>query len=149
MGMPAQNVLVVENGYILEFTAKHATVGERVPGGYVFVDGAGVGDVGPSLLRERDQLARDGFVVVTICLGKDGQPRAHPQVVTRGFVFEPQAADLLAGISQRVNEILEQEEMAEGKDLQSILRLELEEYLYQETKRRPMVIPTLSCNYLS
>jgi ribonuclease J len=144
MGMPRENVLVVENGYILQFAGERAAVGERVPGGYVFVDGAGVGDVGPTLLSEREQLASDGFLVVVVPMHADGQLAAPPQIVTRGFIFQPYAGDLLSEIGDRVRQVLDNGAPAEGEALARLLRRELEEYLYSETKRRPMIIPVLS-----
>jgi ribonuclease J len=143
LGMADENVLVVENGYVLGFTAQEATIGERVPGGYVFVDGAGVGDVGPTLLREREQLASDGFVVVAVCLRGDGQMAMPPQVVTRGFVFEPESGDLLAGISSRIHSVIDRT-LPSDTDLVNQLRLAIAEHLYEETKRRPIVIPVLN-----
>jgi ribonuclease J len=142
MGMPQENVLVVENGYVLEFTPMTATIGERVPGGYVFVDGTGIGDVGPVLIREREHLARDGFVVVVVPLMPDNQLASQPRVVSRGFVFQPQAEELFDGILELVVDILD--ETVQDVDLERKIRRDLEAYLYRETKRRPMVIPVLT-----
>ncbi|MBN1580381.1 MAG: ribonuclease J [Anaerolineae bacterium] len=142
MGMPQENVLVVENGYVLEFTPTSVTIGERVPGGYVFVDGTGIGDVGPVLIRERENLARDGFVVVVVSLMPDKQLAARPRVVSRGFVFQPHADELFEEISQLVVHVLD--EAAQDVDLEHKIRRDLEAYLYQETKRRPVVIPVLA-----
>jgi ribonuclease J len=148
LGMPRENVLVVENGYVLEFTPQRATIGERVPGGYVFVDGTGVGDVGPTLLREREQLANDGFVVVTVALDRQGRPAAPPRIVTRGFVFQPESGELIAGISARVTRLLDELAHSPHTDLETALRQDLEEYLYRETRRKPIVIPLLTlCNF--
>jgi ribonuclease J len=144
LGMPQENVLVVENGYILDFTPEQVLIGERVPGGYVFVDGAGVGDVGPVLLREREQLAGNGFVVVVVPLTVDGQLCALPQIVTRGFVFQPEANELLAGISAHVKNVIEAYRPTQDIDLESALRGRLEEFIYRETKRRPVIIPVLT-----
>ncbi len=149
MGMPRENVLVVENGYVLEFTPDRAVIGERVPGGYVFVDGAGVGDVGPTLLREREQLASDGFVVVVVSLGQDGRLAVPPRIVTRGFVFEPQASELLAGIAEHVTEVVARQAGAEDTSLGKAMCQELEEYLYGEIGRRPILIPIVNRSYLS
>jgi ribonuclease J len=149
MGMPEENVLVVENGYVLEFTPNRAVIGERVPGGYVFVDGAGVGDVGPILLREREQLASDGFVVVVASLGQDRRLAIPPRIVTRGFVFEPQASELQAGIVERVTEVVARHADADDASLGKAMCQELEEYLYGEIGRRPIIIPIVNRPYLS
>jgi ribonuclease J len=148
LGMPRDNVLVVENGYILEFTAQGAAVGERVPGGYVFVDGAGVGDVGPAVLHEREQLASDGFVVAILALGPDLQLACSPRIVTRGFVFQPQAGDLLDELALCVTCLMEEATFDQQVTLENAVRKALQEYIYRETKRRPIVIPVLNrCNF--
>ena len=144
MGMPADNVLVVENGYILEFTSEQAFVGERVPGGYVFVDGIGVGDVGPTLLRERDQLARDGFVIIVVPLGKDNHLSAPPQIVTRGFVFQPEAEDLLSEMSAQAAKTLDDCTLMQDADIENRLCKQIKDYIYAETRRRPVVIAVLT-----
>lgn len=149
LGMPESNVLVVENGYILEFTAGETTIGERVPGGYVFVDGMGVGDVGPKLLKERDQLANDGFVIVVVPLTRDGHLSAPPRIVTRGFIFQPQAEELLVDLSEQTVSLLARCSLVADNDLEERLRTHLEDYIHQETHRRPMVIPVLLRNYFS
>ncbi len=147
--MPRENVLVVENGYILEFTADQAFIGDRVPGGYVFVDGTGVGDVGPMLLRERDQLASDGFVIVVVPLTRDYHLGAPPKIVTRGFVFEPDSGSLLSELLEQTMQVLDRNLLTQDRDLERRLCQQLEEYIYAETRRRPMVIPVLTRSYFS
>jgi ribonuclease J len=149
MGMPAENVLVVENGYILEFTSEEAFVGERVPGGYVFVDGTGVGDVGPTLLRERDQLARDGFVIIIVPLAQEYHLSAPPQIITRGFVFQPEAEDLLAEISAQAADILDEYTPIQEDDVENRLCKQIRDYIYAETRRRPVVIAVFTHNNFS
>jgi ribonuclease J len=86
-GIEASNIAVVENGTVIDFHKGRMSIGERVPGGYVFVDGRGVGDVGPEVMRERETLARDGFVLVHVQIdAKTGRLRGEPQITTRGFV---------------------------------------------------------------
>jgi ribonuclease J len=149
LGMPRENVLVVENGRVLEFAPDRAFVGDRIPGGYVFVDGAGVGDVGPTLLRERDRLARDGFVIVVIPLTRDYHLGAPPQIITRGFIFQPQAEDLLSDISELTMQVLDRHPPTQDSDLEGELCRQIEDLVYRETRRRPMVIPVLTRSYFS
>jgi ribonuclease J len=107
LGMPPENTFVVENGYILEFDRESGSVGERVPGGYVFVDGSGVGDVGPAVLRDREILARDGFVVVIVQRDAEtGQLRQLPDIISRGFVFLRDSEELLAEASDLVQDLV-------------------------------------------
>jgi ribonuclease J len=145
MGFAREDVLVVENGHVLKFTPYQAAIGERVPGGYVFVDGSGVGDVGPLLMREREQLANDGFVVVVLILGSQGKLLAPPQIVTRGFVYQPQANLLLDGLRAQVEQAL-QRHAATTSDLEDTVRRVLEDYFYRQTRRRPIVVPVLLSN---
>jgi ribonuclease J len=143
MGFARQNVLVVENGWVLEFASGGATVGERVPGGYVFVDGSGVGDVGPSLMQEREQLANDGFVVVVLVMGPQGTMLAPPKVVSRGFVFQPQANQLFDGIQAQVEGVVQRNAHSATADLENALRRALADYFYRHTRRRPIVAPVI------
>ena len=148
-GMPQENVLVVENGYVLEFTSTQVSIAERVPGGYVFVDGTGIGDVGPSLMREREQLASDGFVVAVVSRAEDGRLAAPPRIVTHGFVFHQLAGELLQGASDRIQQVLTRDLAASQEDVEDALGKELEDYFYAETKRRPIVAAVLSPGYFS
>jgi ribonuclease J len=93
------------------------------------------------LLREREQLASDGFVVVVTHLDAQNRLSSPLQIVTRGFVFQPQAGDLLVEIEEQVSKLLA--ECVSAHDTERVLRQELQEFIHQETKRRPMVIPVL------
>ena len=106
VGIPADRVQVIENGQVVEFDNGEMSLGERIPGGYVFVDGAGVGDVGPSVLREREMIARDGFVLVNLTL--DGETKhllEDPEIITRGFIYTRNGDELLEETSQFVSEL--------------------------------------------
>jgi len=144
LGIPADHTLVVENGYVLEFDGQTGRIGERVPGGYVFVDGSGVGDVGPAVLRDREILARDGFVIVVIRRdAQSGQVIGTPEIISRGFVFLRDAEDLLAQAKERMVRTLATKKRRTKTEASGDVRAALEEFLYSETKRRPMIIPVL------
>lgn len=149
MGFLRENVLVVENGHVLEFTPDRATIGERVPGGYVFVDGSGIGDVGPSLMQEREQLANDGFVVVVVARGPQGTLLAPPQVVTRGFVVQHLAVRLFEGLQAQVEQIVQRNASASRAELEDVLRRVLADHFYRQTRRRPIVVPLLLDNVMA
>ncbi len=137
VGIPDERIAVVENGTVIELRKGKLHVGERIPGGYVFVDGSGVGDIGPKVLRERESLARDGFVAVHIQRHpKTGALRGQPQIISRGFVFTPEAQDLFEQAEQRIRDVLDNEQ--EGT-LETHLEKELAKFFYSETRRRPMV----------
>lgn len=140
VGIPDENIAVVENGTVVEFADNRMQVGERVPGGYVFVDGRGVGDIGPTVMREREALARDGFVIVHLNLNPQGSLRAQPEIISKGFVFVRDAEELMARAQAKVSEIVKG---ADG-DVRERVEKELAKYFYAETRRRPMVFVVIS-----
>ncbi|MBL7161426.1 MAG: ribonuclease J [Anaerolineales bacterium] len=139
-GMPEEKVKVAENGQIIEFVDGELTLGDRVPGGYIFVDGSRVGDVGPSVVREREALARDGVVLVSLVLDQGGRLIETPEIITRGFVYKHGADELLEAATQRAVEAVEN---SNGNIHDHVVQT-LRSFLYNETKSRPMVLVTLS-----
>ncbi len=141
VGVPSENVAVIENGQVVEFQDGRMRLGERVPGGYVFVDGAGVGDIGPSVVREREALARDGFVLVNLVLDRDScDLREEPEIITRGFIYTRNGEDLLGDTRQLIRETVAR---GEG-DLEEELEHTIRRFLSNKTRRRPMVFVTIS-----
>jgi ribonuclease J len=141
LGIPAEHVVTIENGHSIEFENGKIKLGERVPGGYVFVDGAGVGDIGPSVVREREALARDGIVLVNLAVDRDTCVlREEPEIITRGFIIIRDADVLMAGMSKLISETVRRG----NGDLKEDLRNTLMSYIYNETKRRPMIFITTS-----
>jgi ribonuclease J len=137
IGIPDENIAVVENGTVLEFTADSMTIGERVPGGYVFVDGAGVGDIGPAVLRERETLGRDGFVMIIGVLNtKNGKLVGDPEIISRGFVYQSHAEDLFQSMRKIVRDVATAN--SNGNRAQ-LVQNAVSKMIYTETKRRPMV----------
>lgn len=143
MGIPAANTMVVENGYILEFDREGGRIGERIPGGYVYVDGSGVGDIGPVVMRDREILAGAGFVVAVINLDKKtGQPAGRPELITRGFVYVRESAELIERAEDKILEVVEKSDGGRAA-ISDKVRDELGKLFYDETKRRPMVFPVI------
>ncbi len=140
IGIPRENIAVVENGTILCFDEMgQMTIGERVPGGYVFVDGSGVGDVGPAVMRDREILARDGIVIVNVLVSRQShEVIGEPQIVSRGFVFMPEAEELMENARQTIRRTINQNPGANGST-QELVQEALSKMFYNETKRRPMV----------
>ena len=138
LGIAAENIAVVENGTVVEFRNGKMKVGDRIPGGYVFVDGSGVGDVGPAVLRERESLARDGIVVVQLGLDRrSGSILPEASMVSRGFVYEPEAEALMEAAQERIRQVVAG---SNGNHVEAEVERELSKLFYAETKRRPMVI---------
>jgi len=139
-GMTADKIQIAENGQVIEFENGEMSLGERIPGGYIFVDGSRVGDVGPSVVREREALSRDGVVLVSLVLDQGGRLIEIPEIITRGFVYKHGADDLLEAATQRTVEAVEN---SNGNIHDHVVQT-LRSYLYNETKSRPMVLVTLS-----
>ena len=141
LGVPEENIAIVENGQVIEFSNGSMELGERVKGGWVFVDGSGVGDIGPSVMREREALARDGFILVNLTMEKDScNLIEEPEIITRGFIYARNGDDLLDSARDMVLEAVRC-----GKDsLETDLEQSLRSFFYNRTKRRPMVFVTLS-----
>ena len=136
VGIPAENIAVIENGQVVEFENGKMSLGERVPGKYVFVDGSGVGDVGPGVMREREALSRDGIVMVNLELdGAQNRLAQEAEVITRGFMTFEDRDELVAGMKRRIVETVSK---ADG-NLRGDVEQCVKSYLYNETKRRPMI----------
>ena len=142
VGIPRENIAVIENGQVVEFQFGEMTVGERIPGGYVFVDGAGVGEVGPSVMREREVLARDGFVLVNLTLDHSANRLVEePEIFTRGFIYEPESDGLLDAVRKKVEEVVA---ASSNGRLRDDIEQVVKSFLYSKTKRRPMVFISLN-----
>jgi ribonuclease J len=143
MGIPAENIAVVENGYVLT-VGERLEIGERVPGGYVFVDGTRVGEIGPAVMRERDALGQNGFVMSIVRYKRrTGQPVGQPRIITRGFIFVPGAEDLLARAEEVTLSAASAEPRTPPAEIEKQVQTALSRFLYQETKSRPIVIPVV------
>ncbi len=143
LGIPAENIATVENGYALTF-GERLEIGERVPGGYVFVDGARVGEIGPAVMREREALGRSGFVMSIVRYQRRaGRPVGRPHIITRGFIFAPGAEDLLAQAEDVTMSAASAGPGTPSTEVESQVQAALAKFLYQETKSRPVVIPVV------
>jgi ribonuclease J len=135
LGIPDENIAVVENGTVLEFEDGRLKVGERIPGGYVYVDGTGVGDIGPSVMREREALAEGGVVIVNLRVSKAGQIVGKPEIVTRGFVFVRESESLFEAARTEIASAAAKANGNMGEKVQQ----RLADFFYAETKRRPVI----------
>ena len=141
VGIEEANIIVVENGQVVELVGNKILLGERIPGDYVFVDGESIGDIDHDIMKERGQLARNGILLIDISLDKfSGKLLHEPEILTRGFVTPAEAETLLPEIRKRVMQAVNGGGMDNEKEIISTIK----SYLHQETKRRPMVFVTLS-----
>jgi len=136
LGVPRENCAIVENGTILEFTKSSMKITERYPGGYVFVDGSGVGDIGPAVIRDREILANEGFVIIVMAVNQFGELVEEPGIISRGFVFLRESDELFTQIKDAVRRTVGKHPNGRRYDAvqEAVTKL-----IYQETKRRPMV----------
>ncbi len=141
VGVQEENVMVVENGQIVVLAGGNLTLGERIPGGYVFVDGDSVGEIDFGVMREREKLARAGIFLIDISVDKlSGRLLHDPEIITRGFVSPEDAEELLPEVRKHIMDVVNNGGWESEKDIANAVR----SYLYEETKRRPMVLVTLS-----
>jgi ribonuclease J len=141
VGIPMDNIAVVENGQVIELSKGKLTLGERIPGNYVFVEGSSIGDVDRDIMREREKLARSGILLIDISVDKYSNRLINePEVITRGFLSSEDFQRISPSIRQRVKEIVN----TSGIDDDKVIAESIRTFLYQETKRRPMVFVTLS-----
>lgn len=147
VGIPNENIFVVENGQMLEFCNNKGKVAGRVTAGRVLVDGLGVGDVGNIVLRDRRQLSRDGIVVVVLALDQDsGEIVAGPDIISRGFVYVRESEDLLEEARERIDatlKVCEHQQTTEWGAIKSCVRETVGKFFYERTGRRPMILPII------
>ncbi len=145
LGIPEDHIFVIENGAIVEFDDEgHARLAsETAPASDVLVDGLGVGDVGTTVLRDRQHLSQDGFLVALVTLdAHTGDLVFGPEIITHGFVYTEGAEDLIAQTKDVILEAVKKG--GRGTALSAKLKDVLSQYLYHQTRRRPMVIPVVT-----
>lgn len=147
MGVDKDHVLIGDNGQIFEFSNRSGHKTGHVNAGRVFVDGLGVGDVGNIVIRDRQQLAMEGVVIVVMTLAKGtSHALAGPDIVSRGFVYVRDSEELISEAHDRVAAVLERCEAGNIREwavIKSQVRDTLSRYLYEKTRRRPMILPII------
>ncbi|MGQ9834234.1 MAG: ribonuclease J [Candidatus Villigracilaceae bacterium] len=141
VGIPPENILVIENGQVVELVNGKPRLAERIPGGYVFVEGQSIGEVDDDVMREREKLARAGIFLINLSLDKySGRLLDEPEIITRGFISPEDAEVLIPQIQKRIMDIVNSGGLSQEKVLEDTVRT----IIYNETKRRPMVFVTLT-----
>ena len=147
MGIPSENIFITEVGRVLEVDKKHAQLAGSVPSGNVLVDGAGIGDIGSVVLRDRRHLAEDGLVVAVMTVDFYSKyVISGPEIITRGFVYVKESEELMDEAREIFSQTLERAIKKNPQDrvqIKNAIRDELSKYLYKKTKRRPMVLPVI------
>ncbi|MFT8871313.1 MAG: ribonuclease J [Sporolactobacillus sp.] len=147
MGVSAAHIYLLERGDVVEFINGEAKYAESVPAGQLLVDGLGVGDVGNIVLRDRRLLSQDGTVIIVVTLGRRTKKiMAGPEIITRGFVYVKESEDLLDQANHIVSEVLAKaltQHVSEWSSLKSSIRDALGRYFFDQTRRRPMILPII------
>ena len=148
MGIEPKNIVIAENGKVIELSKKSIKVNGAVQSGAVMVDGMGVGDVGSVVMRDRHRLAEDGMVVIVVTLSSwDNSMLADPEILTRGFVYVKEAEAIIEELKRVTRESVEACEESGVKDwsaIKSRIKSNVSGYLYKTTKRSPMILPLIS-----
>lgn len=146
MGIPAENIVITENGSVISLSQNKFAVTGKVPSGVVFVDGLGVGDVSNVVLKDRKILSENGMIVVVISMNKHGQIVRDPEIVTRGFIYVKQSEELMgeiAGEAKKIVEKIKASKIKEWSVIKSNVRDDLDNFVYKKTQRKPMVISVI------
>ena len=147
VGVEPENIFTMTNGRVLEITEDSARLAGTVPFGRILVDGLGVGDVGNIVLRDRQHLSQDGLIVIVLTMDSStGEVVAGPDVISRGFVYVRESENLMDDIKRLVKDEIRKCEERKIKDwstIKSSLRDSLRDYVYQKTKRNPMILPII------
>lgn len=152
VGIPKRNIFVADNGQVVEFRRSlRGAVGrltnEKVPSDYVMVDGLGVGDVSNIVLRDRRVMAEDGMIVVIATVdSKTGDPIGNPDIISRGFVYMKENKELIEKTRMKVKKIVKDHDPRTPADIDYIknkIRNDIGQFLFSQTKRRPMVLPVV------
>jgi len=149
MGIPEKNIVVAENGQIIDLNPKKISVERHgVPSNYIMVDGLGIGDVGDVVLRDRQMLAKDGmFVIVTVIDKTTGKVKGSPDIISRGFVYLRESKELLRETRKKVIEIVNQATGSGGavnwSYVKDEIRNKIGQFFYTKTQRRPMILPVV------
>ena len=147
MGIPAKNIVMMENGRIVELDENDIKLGGMVPNGRVLVDGLGVGDVGNIVLRDRQHLSQDGLIVIVLTMDSStGEVVAGPDVISRGFVYVRESENLMDDVKNVVRHEIgkcEEKGIKDWSTIKSTVRENLRDYIFSKTKRNPMIIPII------
>ena len=147
LGIPAKNIFITHNGRILELSENEAKFTTSVPSGKVLVDGLGVGDVGNIVLRDRQHLSQDGLIVIVLTMDSaTGEIVSGPDVISRGFVYVRESENLMEEVKKVIkDEVAEFEanHVTDWSTIKSTLKDNLRDYIFQKTKRDPMILPII------
>ena len=149
MGVAPKNIVIAENGKVIEFTKKGVLCEDSVPAGAVLVDGSGgIGEVGSVVMRDRHRLAEDGMIVIVMTYSSyDHKLLAVPEILTRGFIYVKDSEDVIEEMSRVVMETVEScdaQEITDWNSIKTKVKSNLSGFLYKTTRRSPMILPVIT-----
>lgn len=142
VGMDEKQIAMVENGRVIEFTHGEMKLGERIPGGYVFVDGTGVGDVDASTMREREEIGQDGIVLLNMEVDRKTGSLKDFEIISRGFMTPEESESLFKEMRRRAKKMIDHN----AGNMQGEIKKLAQSMIFEETKRKPMVFTTITRN---
>ena len=140
IGMDEKNISLVGNGQVIEFNNGKLSLGKRIPGGYVFVDGSGVGDVDRSVMRERENLGTNGIILVNLTVKRKSGTLVESEIITRGFISDEDAGNMFETLKEKISRQLNGSNGNLQNDIKNVVR----SYVYNETQRRPEIFVNIS-----
>ena len=146
IGIPKENILLTNNGKIIELNDEGCEFAGAVQSGRVMVDGLGVGDVGNVVLRDRQHLSSDGLIVIVMSIDQAGLVVSGPDVISRGFVYVKESENLMEDVKAFIKEemlIMEERHVTDWSSIKSTLKDDVRDFIFQRTKRNPMILPIL------
>ena len=146
MGIPPKNIFISENGKVLEFTENGAKFAGKVNAGQIMIDGSMPGDVGGVVMRDRRTLAEDGIIMVAMALSSEsGEMLSGPEIISRGFVYMKDSENLISELSDVAYDAFMHCKRGKGdwSAIKSSVKSRVSDYIYRNTKRRPMVLPVI------
>ena len=147
MGVRPNNIAILENGDVFELTRRWGKVVGKVPSGRILIDGSGVGDVGNIVLRDRKSLSQDGIITVVVAINKESKSiTSGPDIITRGFVYVRDSEELMKELRNIATDSVEKcldNDITEWAEIKKNIRTDINSYVYEKLKRRPMVVPVI------
>ena len=148
LGIPDPNIFILDNGQAIEVNSAQEAkkIDPKIPTGYMFIDGLGVGDVGEVVINDRKVMAKDGMIVIIMVIDrKTAKLINQPEIISRGFIYMKGSDELIREVKHEVRKIAESKNKGETNYafIRQTVRDQIGEYLYQKTERRPMVLPVI------